>query len=465
MQRSLEFGKQQENSPSRLERVILHLDLDCFYCQVEHARLNIPTNVPLAVQQWDRLIAVNYAARAAGVSRPASARDAVSKCPSLRLVHVPTFDSTQPEAGACQYPAMGGENGNVLQLDRRTCKASLQPYREASLKVFTVLRRKLAEYGAPFVMEKAGLDEVFFDVSSILDSLMNLRYGTHIHRGRLADNFTLPPLDLRWDVTTCGRGPIETDVDMSVESGVDNLRIHLGCEVAAALRQAVFQELKYTVSAGIAHNKTLAKLASACHKPNQQTYVLKAHVKPWMDKVPLRKIRFLGGKIGRRIQNTLEPRNMNDTEALDTDASDNDRDDLNDELGEDDSTETSKETSIITAADLWPLSVEELKERLGDAELAKWAYHIIRGEDNTPVTPRLLTRSFMAAKHMSPPIKEWSALRGWLQLLVIELSGRLSEDYQSNNRWPQSLTVSLTTAPAFTMCFTCRSISKDRLKR
>lgn len=35
--------------------------------QVEQKRLNIPTEVPCAVQQWEGLIAVNYAARAAGV--------------------------------------------------------------------------------------------------------------------------------------------------------------------------------------------------------------------------------------------------------------------------------------------------------------------------------------------------------------------------------------------------------------
>lgn len=38
-------------------RVILHVDLDCFYAQVEHNRLKIPLNVPLAVQQWNGLIA------------------------------------------------------------------------------------------------------------------------------------------------------------------------------------------------------------------------------------------------------------------------------------------------------------------------------------------------------------------------------------------------------------------------
>ena len=50
-------------------RVILHLDLDCFYAQVEHVRLNIPQDEPLAVQQWGSLLAVNYPARVFGVKR------------------------------------------------------------------------------------------------------------------------------------------------------------------------------------------------------------------------------------------------------------------------------------------------------------------------------------------------------------------------------------------------------------
>jgi hypothetical protein len=50
-------------------RVVIHVDMDCFYAQVEHRRLKIPNSQPLAVQQWDGLIAVNYAARAKGITR------------------------------------------------------------------------------------------------------------------------------------------------------------------------------------------------------------------------------------------------------------------------------------------------------------------------------------------------------------------------------------------------------------
>ena len=50
-------------------RVVIHLDLDCFYAQVEAKRLGIDGSVPLAVQQWSGLIAVNYPARHKGVKR------------------------------------------------------------------------------------------------------------------------------------------------------------------------------------------------------------------------------------------------------------------------------------------------------------------------------------------------------------------------------------------------------------
>lgn len=38
------------SAPAHL--VILHLDLDCFYAQVEQSRLGIPRDTPCAVQQW-----------------------------------------------------------------------------------------------------------------------------------------------------------------------------------------------------------------------------------------------------------------------------------------------------------------------------------------------------------------------------------------------------------------------------
>lgn len=46
-----------------------------------------------------------------------------------------------------------------------------------------------------------------------------------------------------------------------------------GARLTAAMRQAVEVELGFTVSAGIASNKVLAKLASSINKPNKQVRV------------------------------------------------------------------------------------------------------------------------------------------------------------------------------------------------
>ena len=45
-----------------------------------------------------------------------------------------------------------------------------------------------------------------------------------------------------------------------------------GARLTAAMRLAVEQELGFTVSAGIASNKVLAKLASSINKPNKQVH-------------------------------------------------------------------------------------------------------------------------------------------------------------------------------------------------
>ena len=60
-------------------------------CQVEQKRLGIPRAKPVAVQQWEGLIAVNYAARAAGITRHMRVAEARQKCPELICCHVQTL--------------------------------------------------------------------------------------------------------------------------------------------------------------------------------------------------------------------------------------------------------------------------------------------------------------------------------------------------------------------------------------
>jgi len=165
-------------------RVILHIDMDAFYAQVEHERTGIARHEPLAVQQWDGLIAVNYVARAKGVSRHMRVREAKKLCPELHLVHVEiiygdtaTAEILSPEPSliadtndtcaanaAADVGADAPLGAESTQEERRKGKVSLQRYRNASAQVFDAL--------APFgVVEKASIDEAYIDVTQRVDAM------------------------------------------------------------------------------------------------------------------------------------------------------------------------------------------------------------------------------------------------------------------------------------------------------
>ncbi|KAJ1474310.1 hypothetical protein T484DRAFT_1635739, partial [Baffinella frigidus] len=82
-------------------RVIAHIDMDCFYCEVERQRDPSLRGIPMGVTQYDpfdpksngSLIAVSYEARAAGVTRQMRGKEAREKCPDLVLVQVPASHS------------------------------------------------------------------------------------------------------------------------------------------------------------------------------------------------------------------------------------------------------------------------------------------------------------------------------------------------------------------------------------
>jgi len=144
--------------PRTAQRVIAHLDLDCFYVQVEQRRLALGKppwtsrdSPAAAVQQWDGLIAVNYAARAHGVKRGMRAADARKACPDITLVHVETISEGTED--------MSADQGDSLAPDRRTQKACLRRYRQASEEVFAVVQRHAAR------CEMASIDEVYLDLT------------------------------------------------------------------------------------------------------------------------------------------------------------------------------------------------------------------------------------------------------------------------------------------------------------
>lgn len=65
-------------------------------------RLGLPEDQPLAVQQWQGLIAINYAARGFGITRHAVISEAKKLCPNLICQHVATWREGDSEWKVCE---------------------------------------------------------------------------------------------------------------------------------------------------------------------------------------------------------------------------------------------------------------------------------------------------------------------------------------------------------------------------
>ena len=138
-------------------RCILHLDLDCFYAQVESKRLGLPEEAPLAVQQWGGLLAVNYAARAKGIKRGMRVEDAKAICPTLHTPHVPLVVGDSGDGDGVDGDGGGGNGGRSTG----QAKVSLERYRTESARIFALLESR-----AP-ALERASIDEAYIDATEL----------------------------------------------------------------------------------------------------------------------------------------------------------------------------------------------------------------------------------------------------------------------------------------------------------
>lgn len=351
--------------------VVLHLDLDCFYAQVERERLNLPQDAAVAVVQWRMALAVSYPARKFGINRGTNI-DEIRRLAAdkVTVVHVETI-------GGDANPAAGLTKADGTELVN-TQKISLARYRNASNKVFAAMTAALAKYNAKF--ERASIDEAYIDVTTEVDRRVRAAAGET--RARPEDT-----------VVVGERLDLQNEVDA---------RLAYGADIAAEVRARVFADCGYTVSAGVCVNKLLSKFASAQNKPNKQTIVPISAVSALMKDVPLRKLRGLGGKLGKEV------------EAL----------------------------GVATAGEATALSMEKLEMELGHRKVAEFVYNSVRGKDDSEVKERDKTKSLLAAKSFGSQHSLAPVEKHWLPILAEELAERLLADLEVYNRDAKTLVVS-----------------------
>ncbi|TQS34885.1 hypothetical protein Golomagni_04713 [Golovinomyces magnicellulatus] len=388
-------------------RVVAHVDLDAFYAQCEMVRLNSPTNKPLAVQQWyelithniffhsthrnrQGLIAINYPAREFGLNRHITITEAKKLCPDLIVQHVPTW-----KEGDDQWAYR-----DEALLDTATHKVSLDPYRLESRRILKCIKENLPANHQR--VEKASVDEVFLDLSAQVHSILLERYpelASPAHQDDPSEFLSPPPstaLDWKTDVLV-DLSADETELD---DPDWDDISILIGSEIIRELRTRIFSQLKYTCSAGISHNKMLAKLGSAHNKPNQQTVIRNRSINKFLLGFKYAKIRGLGGKLGEQINMIFNTDNVED---------------------------------------LLPISLEQLKSKLGN-EPAIWVYQTIRGIDYSEVNSRTQIKSMLSAKSFRPNLNKSEQATRWLRIFAADIFSRLVEEgVLENKRRPKTM--------------------------
>lgn len=277
----LEMDISDDDGVARHPKTIIHLDMDCFYAQVESSLHPEHSGKPLGVRQKNLVVTCNYIARQFGVKKLMSVDEALILCPTLYL--------------AC------GEN--------------LAPYRRMSQKIAELLHQFTTS------IERLGLDENFIDASSLVQDYCELE-----PKADNSEYFSKPDEE-------CPCGCHE--------------RLRIGAKIAADMRRRISEELGLTCSAGVAHNKLLAKLSGSLHKPNGQTVVYPCSAAELVSSIgSLVKIPGIG-------QKTRELLSRND---------------------------------IDNVSDLRRLSQEELQLKIGK-DLARKMKDLCEGIDNSPVKP------------------------------------------------------------------------------
>ena len=275
-------------------RCIALIDYDAFYAQCEQVRLGISDDQPLAVQQWQGLIAINYPAREFGLNRHVTVHEAKLKCPEIVVQHVATW-----REGDDKWAYRDDSFKHI-----HTDKVSLDPYRLESRKSLKLVKETLAADKQR--VEKASIDEVFLDLSAQIHSILLERHPELkvAPYDDPTENLPLPPSTaLNWEADAL----IDLDENQNEEDtrDWDDVVMNIGSEIVRDVRKTIREELKYTCSAGIARNKMMAKLGAGYKKPNQQTIVRNRAVQHFLSGFKFTKIRNLGGKLGDQIVETF----------------------------------------------------------------------------------------------------------------------------------------------------------------
>ena len=247
-------------------RVIVHFDADCFYCQVEELR-----DPRLAERPW--------------------------RSPKVPHRH------RQLRARAAGLEKLMATSGSGACVRRWPSSAA----RSHPVSPVQSVRRLLALRHV-----QLGLDECWVDVTAGVDRRVRaagpeadppLVGHRHVAARLVSSSNPHRPMDVRAPAATTrtGTGADADVVDVDVDAVAPGRRRLRGAAIAAEAREALRLELGLRCSAGIAHNKMCAKLASGLHKPDDQTVLPRVETASTVAPLPLRALPGVGWATERAL--------------------------------------------------------------------------------------------------------------------------------------------------------------------
>lgn len=153
--------------------------------------------------------------------------------------------------------------------------------------------------------------------------------------------------------------------------------------IAQEIRARIFQTRRLTASAGIAPNKSLAKIASDWHKPNGQMVIRPEDIDAFMVALPVRKLFGVGPKMEEKLS----------------------------------------AYNIKTCADVQQYSADYLFHEFGI--MGQRLYELARGIDNRPVNPERIRKSISVEETFLSDLPDLETCLAALPELVTRLEARI----------------------------------------
>ncbi|XP_077018001.1 DNA polymerase eta isoform X2 [Tamandua tetradactyla] len=294
----------------------------------------------------------------------------------------------------------------IAQVRESRGKADLSKYREASVQVMEVMSQFA-------VIERASIDEAYVDLTSAVRERLQKLEGQPISADLLPSTY----------IEGWPQGPTAAEGTFQKEEmrkqglfqwldslRMDNttspdLQLTVGAVIVEEMRAAIERQTSFQCSAGISHNKVLAKLACGLNKPNRQTLVSQGSVPQLFSQMPIGKIRSLGGKLGASVIETL---------------------------------------GVEYMGELTQYTESQLQSHFGEKN-GSWLYAMCRGIEHDPVKPRQLPKTIGCSKNFpgKAALATREQVQWWLLQLAQELEERLTKDRKDNDRVATQLAVNI----------------------